>query len=175
MNEILYKNNKEIVLKLTQGQTTILDLEDYEKIKNYNWYASYDKKGRTFYCRVNVMKNKKWYCYILHRIILQITNSRTQIDHKNHNTLDNRKENLRICMNGENNRNVRKQRRNTSGYKGVSFHVRRNKWQVSICVNNKLLYLGLFSDPKEGAKIYDKAAKYYFGEFAYLNFPNIKG
>ena len=69
------------------------------------------------------------------------------VDHKNGDTLDNRRENLRIATSTQNNRNISPGRKNnTSGFLGVGWHVARGKWQASIRVGGKLQYLGLFDD-----------------------------
>lgn len=92
------------------------------------------------------------------------------IDHKNGNTLDNRRENLRICTYSENNRN-RKQisSNNKSGYKGVSWDKQKNKWRTCLNINKKQKHIGFFNDIIEAAKAYNEAAIKYFGEFAKLN------
>ena len=92
-----------------------------------------------------------------------------QIDHINGDPKDNRWINLRAATNTQNSRNSRKPKNNTSGYKGVSFISRLNKYRATIMVNRKHIYLGLFVDPKEAALAYNNAAIKYFGEFALLN------
>lgn len=53
-------------------------------------------------------------------------------------------------------RNTKKIRsHNTSGFRGVSFHKKHNKWTAQICINAKLKNLGLFKDPLDAAKAYD--------------------
>jgi hypothetical protein len=91
-------------------------------------------------------------------------------DHINHNKLDNRKENLRICTEAENVHNTRISRNNTSGYKGVTFHKRDKKWQTQIRSGQGKRYLGYFNTAEEAAKNYDEKAKEAFGEFARTNF-----
>lgn len=60
-------------------------------------------------------------------------------------------------------------RNNTSGFKGVSFYPRYDKWMSSICINGKLKNLGYFKDPVDAARAYDKAALVNFGEFSKTN------
>jgi hypothetical protein len=99
------------------------------------------------------------------------------VDHKNHNGLDNRRNNLRICNDSENNRNGRKPRNgNTSQYKGVVLYERYNKtkWRVQITVNNKVLHVGHYLTELEAALAYNEADIKYHGEFACLNnFENV--
>lgn len=114
----------------------------------------------------------------LHRMIVNAPKY-AKVDHKNGDTLDNRRSNLRICSTAENVRNSVKISRNTSGYKGVSFLRRTSKWKVTITVNGDHKHLGYFSTREAAAMAYNVAAEKYFGEFAKLNilykqwdFPN---
>ena len=106
-----------------------------------------------------------------HRIIMGITDPKIQVDHINGNKLDNRKENLRLATNQQNNYNVGPQKNNKSGYKGVSWKKDKNKWEAKIRNNNKLKFLGYFDDLVEAGRAYDRAALELFGEFAWTNFP----
>jgi hypothetical protein len=92
-----------------------------------------------------------------------------EIDHKNHNTLDNRRENLRRCTHRQNLFNQKKPSNNTSGFKGVYLDKRRNKWRASIMVNNKTVFLGHYLTATKAAQAYDVAAKKFYGEFAHFN------
>ena len=88
-------------------------------------------------------------------------------DHINLNTLDNRRSNLRLATHSDNAHNTRLPRNNTTGYRGVSKH--SNNYVAHINKDNKYHYLGYFSDPKEAALAYNKAAIELHGEFASLN------
>lgn len=105
----------------------------------------------------------------LHRIVMEAKEGE-QIDHINRNKLDNRKENLRVCSCSENQWNRDKTRSNSSGFKGVSFHKKANKWQVYIRIKNIPKYIGIFPDKVSAAKAYDNEAKKLYGKFAFLNF-----
>jgi hypothetical protein len=84
---------------------------------------------------------------------------------KHHNKL----ENLRLASVTENRYNTAISSRNTSGYKGVYFDKRRNKWVAQITVNKKQMLLGRFEDPREAAICYNTAAEELHGEYACLN------
>ena len=107
----------------------------------------------------------------MHRIILNAPKG-TMVDHINGNGLDNRKENLRLCTTRENNANQKKNRNNSSGYKGVAKASNCSKWRAYIRVDGVQRHLGNHNTPEEAARAYDAAAKKHFGEYAHLNFPD---
>jgi len=86
------------------------------------------------------------------------------LDHKKGRS--NRIDNLRIATQSQNLANMDKPRHNTSGYKGVCWHKKAQKWMAYIQVNGKLKYLGLYTDIEEASKAYLEAAEIYFGDFA---------
>ena len=111
---------------------------------------------------------------LLHRLIVNAPDD-TVVDHINHNVLDNRKENLRICSIAENIRNSKLRANNTSGYKGVCWLKRDNKWLANITFNSKTIYLGKYNDIIDAAQAYNDAAIKYFGEYASLNEISVGG
>src|SRR4029453_3163551 len=108
----------------------------------------------------------------MHRQILNVPKG-VEVDHANLDGLDNRRSNLRIATRSQNNANRRGHHDNLSGVKGVSRHKETGKWMVQIAINNRDIYLGLFSRIKDAAAAYAQAANHYFGEFARVT-PNNK-
>jgi len=102
----------------------------------------------------------------LHRYLLGLTDDALAVDHINRDKLDCRKENLRIVTAQQNSMNRSVQKNNTSGYVGVYFVNRKQKYCVKIGLNNKNIYLGYTFDPVEGAQMYNVASDILFGEFA---------
>lgn len=155
------------VIRLTQGKATIVDPEDYEQVSKYKWHARYDQKTRSFRAlhshRREVGRSQT--TFYLARLIT-CAPSGTHADHINHDTLDNRKCNLRVCTPSENGRS---RRSHIKEYKGVHWHSRDHIWAANIRVNKKLIHLGSFKDKLDAARAYNEAATYYFGEFACLN------
>ena len=151
------------LLPLTKGRFAIVDAEDYPLLNKYKWYAS--KNGNTYYA-VRMHKDKR---LRMHRYILDAPNN-LLVDHINHNGLDNRKANLRLCTTQQNSHNQRPQKAGTSRYKGVSWNKRMKRWRVSINLNKKCIYLGHFKNEIDAARAYDKKAKVLFKDFACLNF-----
>jgi len=109
---------------------------------------------------------------LLHRIIMSPPDN-LQIDHINKNTLDNRRCNLRVCTNSENQMNRGKTRSNTSGYKGVNLEKKkqRKKYRARITANKTTHYLGNFEKPADAGKAYKEAAKVHHGEYVRINDP----
>lgn len=102
----------------------------------------------------------------LHRLITNAPAGMV-VDHINHNVLDNREENLRVCTQTQNSYNTKMKSNNTSGYIGVTWNEKLNKWQSAITVNRKSIYLGVFKDINDAVTIRRKAEIKYFGEFRY--------
>lgn len=105
----------------------------------------------------------------LHRLIMKVTNSKINIDHRDGNGLNNQKYNLRICSQSDNAKNQKLSRINSTGFKGVHYFKQYNKFMAQITVNYKKVFLGYYDDKTEAAKAYNIAAIKHHGEFAQLN------
>lgn len=88
------------------------------------------------------------------------------LDHVNGNSLDNRRENLRIASTNENARNCRMSSANRHGIKGIYWAKRDRVWRASIRLNYKTIHLGSFLTKGLAAVAYAKASIRYHGEFA---------
>ena len=88
------------------------------------------------------------------------------VDHKDGNRSNDKPYNLRAATRSQNNKNVKKRKNNTTGYKGVSFKKKLGKYQVLVQVNGKNIYFGVYSDLEEAAKVARKAREELHGEFA---------
>lgn len=160
-----------MVIMLSRNKIAIVDKDDYDKLSQYKWFY-YSNRYASYAARNLQRDNKTQYTQPMHREIMGLSEGDGLIvDHINMNGLDNRKINLRVVSCSLNNHHRRKQRNNTSGYRGVSWHKGLNKWQAGIAVKNKWIHLGLFSDLILAAKTRDIEAKRIFGDAAVLNFP----
>jgi hypothetical protein len=149
------------ILFLTRGQFALIDELDYEKVKGYAWYPSWNEDGQCFYVMTKV-EGKTTY---LHRLIMQPQGKMT-VDHINMNPLDNRRCNLRLATRSQNQMNHKVQSNNTSGFKGVHLFKRTGKFRAYIMVNGKEKHLGYFVTAEEAHAKYCEAAKEMHGEFA---------
>ncbi|SRR6266403_1282493 len=152
------------LIPLTQGQNAIVDAEDFDWLNRWNWAACWDSRNKSFYA---YRKTKHIY---MSRVVLKCRSNK-EVDHKNHDTLDNRKENLRKCTHAKNCRNRKKHQNNTSGRKGVTWQKKCEKWQARIGIDNRRIYLGVFKKLEDAAKAYDQASILYHGEFGVRNLP----
>lgn len=137
---------------LSSGDTFLFDKEDYEKIKDINWA----KDGNGYATNKNIK---------LHRLVTDCPKGK-EVDHINHNKLDNRKANLRVCNHSDNLKNQSKHSTNKSGYTGVGFHKASNKWRARITVDYKCYELGDYDTIEEAVKARKEAEKKYYGEFS---------
>ena len=151
-------------IPLTQGQTAIIDEEDYSYISQYKWRAG--KNGNKLCAIRTALISGKRKTVRMHRIIAD-TPAGMQTDHINGNSMDNRKENLRICTNQQNSFNRKKPNKNNKlGIKGVQWVERIKKFRAQIRINDKTIHLGLFTVASNADNAYRKAEEKYFGEFA---------
>jgi len=153
------------LIPLTQGKFAVVDADDYEWLNKYKWCVC--KSKRNCYAKRKV----KGKIVFMHRQILSAP-PHLFVDHIKHNGLDNRRPNLRLCTNIQNQRNKRPNLNSKSRYKGVFWCKRCKKFRAKITHERKSFHLGYFESEIEAAKAYDKKATELFGEFAYLNFPS---
>lgn len=153
-------------IPLTRGQFAIVDDEDYKRLSKYKWYANKDKCGG-WHAQRQYRQNGKVFCVLMHREIMNAPSGKN-VDHIDHNRLNNRKDNLRCCTQAQNlwNQKPNKARK----YKGI-YRTSNGKWRVTIWANGIAYQLGCFAHEAAAAREYDKIAKLIHGEFAYLNFP----
>ena len=149
-----------IVSKAYGEVNALVDAEDLDRVMQYRWHVNSE-----FYAsaKINGVQTR------MHRFIMNAPSNKI-VDHKNHDTLDNRKSNLRICDKNGNCQNARKLKPASSKYKGV--RKRGNAYETRIRYNNKNIYVGYFKSEIEAAKAYDLVAIKYHGEYAVLNFKN---
>lgn len=154
------------LIKLTQDQYALVDDEDYDYLNQFKWCADWCRSTNSFYAKRRRLKREPIgpSIIMMHRYIMSAP-AKMYIDHINHDTLDNRKCNLRICTASQNAMNRNKQSTNTSGYKGVCWSKSAKKWLARIDINKKSIHLGYFKEKEEAYKVYCEAAKKHHGKF----------
>ena len=154
-------------IKLTGGLVALVDDDDYEWLNQFKWCSD----GKGYAVRATRRINGKKTTIKMHREILGLTTGDGRIgDHVNGNVCDNRRENLRVCNECENQHNQGKRKTNTSGFKGVYFNKTEKRWKARIMTNNKQKSLGGFATPELAYEAYQQAALKFHGDFA--NFGN---
>jgi len=151
------------------GLECIVDDEDYDELIKYNWHPK-------IYLKDNVCYAAMWnhgHPITMHIFIMKYHEhniNNQDIDHKDHNGLNNKKENIRLCSHSTNQQNARKTGKQTSSkFKGVYFHSKRMKYHAKIRLNRKVFFIGSFDNEIEAALAYNQKAIEMFGNFVCLN------
>lgn len=159
-----------ISIELSPEHTILIDAVDAD-LAEFAWHLR--AGGRTFYAVRNESRSKgetrtklTLHRVVLSRMLNRELSSDEIVDHINGNGLDNRRENLRLATHSQNLRNSRVSVSSTSGYKGVHWIKRAQKWQAMITANGKRKYLGSFDTAEEAHAAYCAAANFYYGDFA---------
>ncbi len=154
-------------IPLTKGYVALVDDEDYERVNAFKWFAAPHR--RCIYARREEVRDGKRVVIRMHRFIMGCPED---VDHADNDGLNNQRYNLRPANNGQNQANMRKQKRQTSSrFKGVYLHRQTGKWVAQVNINGKKTNLGLFRDEVDAAQAYNFAAEEAFGGFARLNVP----
>lgn len=168
---------------LTQGAFALVDDEDEDLVSTYRWQLG--GNDRRFPYATYVRHTTAGVVHIaMHRLVVAAEAGQI-VDHRDGNGLNNTRGNLRICTYLENNRNraryVRR-KRESGGYLGVCLHRASGLWHAQIHAGPPMangqasaISLRYFTDPESAARAYDAAARFYFGEFASVNFPEEEG
>ena len=162
-------DKKPNVIKKTKNYAIInnkvyVDKEDLPKILKFHRHVCVGKRGYSYI----IYKGKYFF---LHRLIMDLPREYDEkttliVDHKNGNTLDNRKKNLRVCKKEMNPINCKTYKNNTSGCKGVCWRKERRKWYAYLTYKKKRIHLGLYDNIENAIKARKSAEKKYYGEYA---------
>jgi len=145
-----------------------IDKKDFPKIYDFpnKWFSKWNKNTSSYYAVANndIDGNRK--TLYMHRFIANVSDSLIYVDHKNHDTLDNRSFNLRLTKNHQNSRHrIGKNSNNTSGYRNVSWNKYLKKWVVQLQVEGSNKILGKFDNVHEAGKFAEKMREIYYGKF----------
>lgn len=150
-----------IEIPLTRGIVAVIDQCDHHLIPG-RWQVQDAKTAHTFYAKQTYENSEgRTVSQFMHRLITAAP-PRIQVDHKNHNGLDNRRENLRVCTGSQNMANTGPR---VGRFKGVDFCQNKRAWRAQFSQR----FLGHYDTEEEAAIAYNVAAYSAHGEFAYLN------
>lgn len=156
------------VIPLTKGYVTTVDQSDYFTLVGFSWYAL--KVQRRVYAARSEKVDGEKRIVLMHRQIMGEPEKR-DVDHRDGDGLNNRRENLRVATRQQNLQAFqRKPFRVTSIFRGVSWHAQIGRWRATLKLNRRQISLGCYKDELAAAMAYDKGAKEHFGEFACPNF-----
>lgn len=156
-----------VLVPVTPDAHAIVDFDDLDLVAAHSWYVVADGYVGA------LVKRKRIY---MHRLIADPPEA-MWVDHRNHNPLDNRRDNLRVCTPSQNRQNARRRRDGASRFKGVSREEWNGYpcWRAAIGHEYQNFHIGTYPFTPEGeeeaARAYDEKARELFGEFAALNFP----
>ena len=159
-----------VEVSLTQGQVSLIDEADAERVLALKWFAH--RVGKDFYARRNqwLPGEKRYHALLLHRFILDAP-AGMDVDHINRDTLDNRRCNIRIVTRSENNANHdRRRRANQHGFHGIAQH--RYGFLGRIQLAGQTHHTRVFPTAEEAARAWDAlAVRLHGSQFIDLNFP----
>lgn len=141
---------------LTQGQVALIDSADAELVGRHCWCALWSRSTLSYYAATNIYRpDGRQTTLQMHRLILAAQRGQ-EVDHRNHDTLDNRRANLRCVTHSENQRNRKGANRNgTSGHLGVSWNKTRQRWHAYVWLNTRLVVIGYFNTAEMAARARD--------------------
>lgn len=145
------------MIPLTQGKAALVSDKDYAYLRQWKWcllQGCYAVRGD---------KSVRMHVVIARRMGL----NPNEVDHRDRNSLNNQRRNLRPATKTTNGRNRGPNKNNSSGFKGI--HRDGARWRAQIRVGQQRIHLGRYATPEQAAAAYNKAAKKYFKSFAYLN------
>lgn len=152
----------DFLLPLSRGMFAKIDVGDAERAGTYKWSASAPEPGR-YYAHTKMPNGEHVY---LHRFLIDAPDN-VMVDHRNRDTLDCRRINLRTATAGQNSINA--MRVNKTGFRGVD--LRHGRYRAKIKYMGVIRHIGTYDSPEMAARAYDFLATSLHGEFAVLNFP----
>lgn len=141
------------LITLRDNQIAKVDDEDFALLSQYKWHED------AGYARMNAWK--------MHELVLGVAPQGKVWDHIDRDKLNNQRHNLRLVTQAQNRMNSCSS--SSTGFKGVTWHKRKGKYEVKIMKDGVSYYLGSYHTKQEAAIVYNKKAKELFGEYAFLN------
>lgn len=139
-------------LSVSGGYVTQVDDDIYERFRNTPLFSAVRPHTVYVFCKQG----------LLHRLIMGLKDPKVEVDHKDHNGLNNQRSNFRRANRTQNAQNGKDSGRNKTGFRGVHYDGKRRKFRASICINKKAKHLGYYSTPEEASQVYKEAVTRYF-------------
>lgn len=151
------------IIYTKKNEEIFMDDEDYEWLNQYTWHVNQE-----YACRNVLVGDKIGAQLSMHRMIMDAKKGEV-VDHINHNKIDNRKQNLRVCTYEDNSRNQSLRKNNKSGINGVHWHKNVKRWMAKIQHEGKPVSLGSFVKIEDAIVARKEAEIKYYGEFSNKN------
>jgi len=148
------------------GLDVLIDAEDFDRVTALKWHPI-TKDGLTYIKRTTWRKGR-FKALFLHNFVFGNLANAHILDHRDGNTLNNQKSNLRVCTASQNAMNRKLRSDNKTAYKGVTIRKETGRFRVSISVDKRRINLGTFDTAEAAYAVYCEAAVKYHGEFARL-------
>lgn len=173
LNPAVHRADDITEIHLTGGAICLIDTDDYELVQDYRWYAHCNGDccyARTSFALPSVDGKRQRGRIMMHRLLVP---GEDFLDHKNHNGLDNRRQNIRKATQGQNAFNRIKIKRSnqhphlapTSLHRGVSFCQSRQNWTAMIQVEGKYVHLGSYVSEEEAWEARQQGERKYYPDF----------
>jgi hypothetical protein len=173
---------KTITIENDTTRTILVDDEDYDRISKFKWYG-HGRTKQTIARNIYYVEKKEIHAsgyetpIIFRKKCAKYVSLACEVmqqfdcmfDHKDRNSCNNQKDNLRKCTTAQNNINTTKRKGTSSKYRGVSWNPINKKWIAAIRHKRIKYYLGSFLKEEDAAQVYNTKAKELFGDFVVLN------
>jgi len=155
-------------IPLTRGFVANVDDVDFDWLNQYKWHVNTNNRKTHFYAvaRIGTVMKK------MHRLILGVEDSEVFVDHRDLNTLNNQRDNLRLATRSQNAANRKIRARAGVSYTGVylnGFNPDGSFRWIAKCKKNGKAHIETYDSEIKAALGYNEMASRLHGEFAKLN------
>lgn len=168
-NEYRYCEDGSVEIVISDGNVAMIDSSDLHLVNGYRWSICWHPDTDTIYAHANTRSKQPRTTIKMHELIIPPIEG-MEVDHRDHNGLNNRRSNLKSVTHGVNMHNQGPRKDNKVGLKGV--YAVRDKFRAQIRVNGELMNLGYYETPADAANAYDKHARIVYGENFRSSFPD---
>lgn len=157
-----------LLLLVNSDKPALVDDDIYEQIQGKHWRLIKVSNGAVYVGWKSHKAGKDLTVY-LHRLV--VGNPKGMVDHINGDPFDDRRENLRIVTNSQNQMNS-KGKAHSSIYKNVYWNKQLEKWKVQFTVDGQSFFIGYFEEERIAGEVAELNRPIFHGEYARSDFPN---